>query len=155
MQHIYILTEASSDETSVYKTPPEVQKSEVMIGKQEQVSRFLHIAPQRLHDLKCPEKYISATWKMSNISGTSHHKHCHRPSTPKLMTSLLEDRSATIYVYLYEYIDVYAFIFIWILLFQENEGEMLKFSSDLKVCVVFSLFSFTYYSEENRIRAAR
>ena len=27
------------------------------------------------------------------------------------MTSLLEDPSATLYVYLYEYIDVYVFIF--------------------------------------------
>ena len=35
MQHIDILTVASSDETSVYETPPEVQKSEVLIGKQE------------------------------------------------------------------------------------------------------------------------
>ena len=58
MQHIYILTEASSDETSVYKTHPEVQKSEVVIGKQEQVSQFLRVAPERLYDLKCPEKNI-------------------------------------------------------------------------------------------------
>ena len=28
------------------------------------------------------------------------------------MTSLLEDPSATFYVYLYEYIDVYVFIFV-------------------------------------------
>ena len=92
---------------------------------------------------------------MSNISGTGHHKHCHRPSTQKIMRSLLEDPSATVYVYLYEYIDVYVFVLIWILFFQKNEGGMLKFSSDLKVCVGFSLFSFTYYSEEKRIRAAK
>ena len=40
MQHMDILTAAISDETSVYKTPPEVQKSEVVIAKQEQVSQF-------------------------------------------------------------------------------------------------------------------
>ena len=28
------------------------------------------------------------------------------------MTSLLEDRSANLYVYLYEYIDVFVFIFV-------------------------------------------
>ena len=56
MQHIDILTKASSDETSVYKTPPEVLNSEVVIGKQEQVSQFLCVAPERLYDLKCPEK---------------------------------------------------------------------------------------------------
>ena len=56
IQHIFILTAAISDETSVYKTPPEVQKSEVVIAKQEQVSWFLRVAPQRLYDLKCPEE---------------------------------------------------------------------------------------------------
>ena len=62
MQDMDILTAAITDETSVYKTPPEVQKSEVVIAKQEQVSWFFHVSPQRLYDLKCPEKkYISAT----------------------------------------------------------------------------------------------
>ena len=55
MQCMDILTAAISDETSVYKTPPEVQKSEVVIFKQGQVSWFLRVAPQRLYDLKCPE----------------------------------------------------------------------------------------------------
>ena len=41
MQHMDILTAAISDETSVDKTPPEVQNSEVVIAKQKQVSRFL------------------------------------------------------------------------------------------------------------------
>ena len=41
MQHMDILTAAISDETSVDKTPPEVQKSGVVIAKQEQISRFL------------------------------------------------------------------------------------------------------------------
>ena len=41
MQHMDILTAAISDETSVDKIPPEVQKSEVVIAKQEQVSRVL------------------------------------------------------------------------------------------------------------------
>ena len=58
MQHMDVLTAAISDETSVYKTPPEVQKSEVVIAKQEQVSQFLRVAPQRLYDLKCPEENI-------------------------------------------------------------------------------------------------
>ena len=58
MQCMDILTAAISDETSVYKTPPEVQKSEVVIAKQEQVSQFLRVAPQRLYDLKCPEGKI-------------------------------------------------------------------------------------------------
>ena len=49
-------TVAISDETSVYKTPSEVQKSEVVIFKQGQVSWFLRVAPQRLYDLKCPGK---------------------------------------------------------------------------------------------------
>ena len=56
MQHMDVLTAAISEETSVYKTPPEVQKSEVVIAKQEQVSQFLCVAPQRLYDLKCPEE---------------------------------------------------------------------------------------------------
>ena len=56
MQCMDILTAAISDETSVYKTPPEVQKSEVVIAKQEQVSQFLRVAPQWLYDLKCPEE---------------------------------------------------------------------------------------------------
>ena len=56
------LTAAFSDETSVYKTLPEFQNSEVVTAKQEKVSRFLHVAPQSLYYLKCPEKkYISAT----------------------------------------------------------------------------------------------
>ena len=46
---------------------------------------------------------------MSKLSVTGHHKHCHRPSTQKLMTSLLEDPSVTLYVYLYKYIYVYVF----------------------------------------------
>ena len=75
MQHMDILTAAISEETSVYKWPPEVQKSEVVIAKQEQVSQFLRVAPQRLYDLKCPEEniYISVPWKMSNLSVTGHH----------------------------------------------------------------------------------
>ena len=56
MQCMDILTAAISDETSVYKTPPKIQKSEVVIAKQEQISRFLRVAPQRLYDLKCPEE---------------------------------------------------------------------------------------------------
>ena len=56
MQHMDILTAAISEETSLYNTPPEVQKSEVVIAKQEQVSQFLRVAPQRLYDLKCPEE---------------------------------------------------------------------------------------------------
>jgi len=40
MQCMDILTAAISDETFVYKTSPEVQKSEVVIAKQEQVSQF-------------------------------------------------------------------------------------------------------------------
>ena len=55
---MFILTAAISDETFVYKTSPEVQKSEVVIAKQEQVSQFLRVAPQRLYDLKCPEENI-------------------------------------------------------------------------------------------------
>ena len=55
---MFILIAAISYETSVYKTPPEVQKSEVVIAKQEQVSQFLRVAPQRLYDLKCPEENI-------------------------------------------------------------------------------------------------
>ena len=51
-----ILTAAISDEISVYKTTTEIQKSEVVIAKQEQVSQFLHVALQRLYDLKCPEE---------------------------------------------------------------------------------------------------
>ena len=43
----------------------------------------------------------------------------------------------------------------WIFLFKENEGVKLKFSSDLKVCVGFSRFSFTFYPEKKRIRATR
>ena len=62
MQHMDTLTAAFSDETSVYKTPPEVQNSEVLIAKQEQVSCFLCVAPQSLYDLKCREEIcISAT----------------------------------------------------------------------------------------------
>ena len=53
-----ILTAAISDEISVYKIPPGVQKSEVVIFKQGQVSWFLRVAPQRLYDLKCPEENI-------------------------------------------------------------------------------------------------
>ena len=41
MQHRFILTAVISDETSIDKTPSEVQKSEVVITKQEQVSQFL------------------------------------------------------------------------------------------------------------------
>ena len=41
MQHMDILTAAISDETSVDKTPPEVQNSEVVIAKPEQVSQVL------------------------------------------------------------------------------------------------------------------
>ena len=48
MQDMDILTAAIIDETSVYKTPPEVQKSEVVIAKQEQVSWFFCVSPQRL-----------------------------------------------------------------------------------------------------------
>ena len=58
MQHMDILTAAISEETSVYKWPPEVQKSEVVIAKQEQVSWFLRVAPQRLYALKCPEENV-------------------------------------------------------------------------------------------------
>ena len=58
MQHMDILTAAISEETSLYNTPPEVQKSEVVIAKQEQVSWFLCVAPQRLYALKCPEENI-------------------------------------------------------------------------------------------------
>ena len=116
MQDMDILTAAITDETSVYKTPPEVQKSEVVIAKQQQVSWFFRVSPQRLWSEVPRKKCISATWKMSNLSVTCHHKHCHRTSTSKLMTSLLEDPSPTLYVYLYEYIDIYIFIFIWIFL---------------------------------------
>ena len=56
MQDRDTLTAAFSDETSVYKIPPEAQNSEVVTAKQEQVSRFLHVAPQRLYDLLCPGK---------------------------------------------------------------------------------------------------
>ena len=58
MQHMDILTAAISEETSVYKWPPEVQKSEVVIAKQEQITRFLRVAPQSVYDLKCPEEKI-------------------------------------------------------------------------------------------------
>ena len=63
MQDMDTLTAAFSDETSVYKSPPEVQISEVVIAKQEEVSQFLRVARQSLYDLKCPGKniYISAT----------------------------------------------------------------------------------------------
>ena len=44
MQDMDILTAAITDETSVYKTPPEVQKSEVVIATQEQVSQFVSVA---------------------------------------------------------------------------------------------------------------
>ena len=53
-----ILTVAISDEISVYKTTTEIQKSEVVIFKQEQVSWFLRVAPQRLYALKCPEENV-------------------------------------------------------------------------------------------------
>ena len=56
MQHMDTLTAAFSDETSVYKTLPEFQNSEVVTAKQEKVSQFLHVAPQRLYDLLCPGK---------------------------------------------------------------------------------------------------
>ena len=59
MQDMDTLTAAFSDETSVYKSPPEVQISEVVIAKQEEVSQFLRVARQSLYDLKCPgKKYI-------------------------------------------------------------------------------------------------
>ena len=108
MQDRDTLTAASSDETSVYKTPPEAQNSEVVTAKQEQVSQFFACSPTKAlwSEMSRKKKYISATWKMSNLSVTGHHKHCHRPSTQKLMTSLLEDASATLYVYLYECTDV-------------------------------------------------
>ena len=63
-------TVAISDETSVYKTPPEVQKSEVVIAKQEQVSWFLRVAPQRLYDLKYPEGKIHFS-PMKNVKPLS------------------------------------------------------------------------------------
>ena len=56
MQHMDTLTAAFSDETSVYKTLPEFQNSEVVTAKQEKDSRFLHVAPQRLYDRMCPGK---------------------------------------------------------------------------------------------------
>ena len=56
MQHMDILTAAISEETSLYNTPPEVQKSEVVIVKQEQVFWFLHVALQSLYHLNYPEE---------------------------------------------------------------------------------------------------
>ena len=125
MQDMDTLTAAFSDETSVYKSPSEVQISEVVIAKQEEVSWFLRVARQSLYDLKCPgkKKYISATWKMSNLSVTGHYKHCHKPSTQNLITSLLEDPSATLHEYLYEYIDVYVFIFVEYFYFNKMKEE--------------------------------
>ena len=40
IQHMFILTAAISDETSVYKTPPEVQKSEVVSKTRASFSVF-------------------------------------------------------------------------------------------------------------------
>ena len=47
MQDRDTLTAASSDETSVYKTPPEAQNSEVVTAKQEQVSQFFACSPTK------------------------------------------------------------------------------------------------------------
>jgi len=65
-----ILTAAISDEISVYKTTTEIQKSEVVIFKQEQVSWFFHVAPQRLYDLKYPEGKIHFS-PMKNVKPLS------------------------------------------------------------------------------------
>ena len=68
MQHMDILTAAISDETSIDKTPPEVQKSEVVIAKQEQVSQFLLESHKGFMICSVQKKkYISATRKMSNF----------------------------------------------------------------------------------------
>ena len=57
-----------SDETSIDKTPPEVQKSEVVIAKQEQVSQFLLESHKGFMICSVQKKkYISATRKMSNF----------------------------------------------------------------------------------------
>ena len=64
------LTAAFSDETSVYKIPPEVQISEVVIAKQEEVSQFLRVARQSLYDLKCPGKKIYFS-HMKNVKSFS------------------------------------------------------------------------------------
>ena len=57
-----------SDETSIDKTPSEVQKSEVVIAKQEQVSQFLLESHKGFMICSVQKKkYISATRKMSNF----------------------------------------------------------------------------------------
>ena len=51
-----------SDETSIDKTPSEVQKSEVVIAKQEQVSQFLLESHKGFMICSVQKKkYISAT----------------------------------------------------------------------------------------------